>query len=259
MLHRLVSSFKIHGYDWKCDSPEWRAFANVLYPHLSDREAQYRRAESVFSAVTIHRSPSQGSEAFLVQDDHAQEDNIDIPASEEYLQRILRQPDDDADNNDEELSSEQGQAAVDDQLPTKVRVHVGDEAVINNTPSEQPQTTSSDCQPINAGVSAELAVQNTTSTQQPPRSPTVTPTGYAEPRNNANHENVIDLTDDSVIEDSHQAEESNDVVMIDDMEDDIDIILIYPAPRRLPIRSPSVIETPTRASRYADRHVHVLD
>lgn len=258
VLRQLVSSFKIHGYDWNYHSPRWEAFADMLYPDQVDREQRYRRADSVFSAITIHHSPSQAGEAFLlVQDENAEEDNVDYRATEEYLQHVLRQPDDDADNDDEDLSVDHDQAAVDAQLLAEVRAYHGNEAGFNTTTSEQPETTSAH-EPIETDDSAARAVPDTTSLHHSP-SKTVTPTGYSEPRNNKKPDNVIDLTSDSVMADDHQPEQTDDLIVINDMEDDNDVILVYPAPRRLPIRSPSVFETPTRPSRYADRHIHVLD
>ena len=132
---------KIPGYDWPYRSRAWLAFADVLFTN-PDEEARSYRADSVFSIITIHRTPSPDGEAYLlVEDNNAEEDNV----------------------------------------------------------------------------------------------------------RSRDSSNIIDLTVDAAMAD-----------MLYENDDD-DCIIVDAAPRRIPIRPLSVLETPTRQSRYVEQHVQVLE
>lgn len=257
MLRRLTHCFEVPGWDKSYHSYEWESFADVLFPLTSVQEARSRTAESILTAMSLRqsRSRSRVSEAFLVEHDLTQEDHSDTDAPDEYVQHALGQAGDREDND--KNASDQEQAAVDNQLLAEAQAYGLCEDVMNSTTTEEPENDSPH-ESIETDDSASAATPGTTSARHPP-SHIENPTDYGESRNSLDYENLIDLTRDSVMTDTHHAEEITDSVMIDDVEDDEEVILIYPAPRHLPIRSPSVMETPTPASRYADRHVHVLD
>lgn len=248
---------KIPGYDSPYRSRAWLEFADVLFRN-PDEEARSYRADSVLSTITIHRTPSSGGEAYLlIENNNAEEDNVDIRATEEYLHLVLSRPKED-ENDGGDPFDEQQQAAVDAQLHSDVQAYGLAEDVTKGVASQQPDLSTVHEESIDVDDDTELVVMmNATITQQltsSPRAKTPPSGRHVEaPNDSRSHHSsdIIDLTADTVMTD-------DDLIMLNEDDDD-DCIIVDPAPHRLPIRPLSVLETPTRPSRYADQHVQVLD
>ena len=293
MLRALVTSFKIPGFKWRYHSVRWEAFADILFPEDSKPRARSDRATSVLPHITTHETPFSTGAGYLLTEDDECDDNVDVCALSEYSTYIRTQPAHTEDSEDTGNASMSMGMELDEQVEQDLEEQASIDAQLNldmytytrssghtvpvalsalepgptHTTPESEQTSQPDNLEINDttidNMNTAVAVQYLPKEVSPAvtHDPSSANSGA---RSRSSSPILVDLTLPELPATTTQTESQNqdedgDWFVVE--HDDDDCFIVAESRRALSIRSrtASVMETPTRPSRYARLHVPMLD